>query len=185
MNPINILRKLWRIIYYSIIEILCVPIIEVYYNGFWNYRSTLIKKNCDRTFLYNTYLDRHCASIGLKSQFKSLPILPHGLHGIHISDGAKLGKNCVIMQNVTIGSNTLTQSKMTGAPILGDNIFIGANATIIGGISVGDNCRIGSNCCVFADIPSNQTVVYGGGNRIIPHGQIIKENNFIFFKNYG
>lgn len=162
MNPINILKKLWKFTKCFGIELFCVPIVNIYHNGFWNYRSYLILNNKNRTQLYNAYLDRHCASVGLKSQFSSIPILPHGLHGIHISDGAKIGKNCVIMQNVTIGSNTLAQSKKGGAPILGDRVFVGANATIIGGVSVGDNCRIGSNCCVFTDTPDNQTIVYGG-----------------------
>lgn len=158
-------------------HIFCVPIIDGYYNGFWNYRAHLIKSCKGKTKLYDAYLQLNCASIGLKSVFKSAPITPHGLHGIHISDGATLGSGITIMQNVTIGSNTLNDSKRNGAPHLGNNIFIGANASIIGGITVGDNCRIGANCCVYLDVPDNQTVVVGKV-RCIPHNSP-KENKFM------
>lgn len=153
------------------VNMFCAPVIDVLYHGFWNYRNYLIKSKKERTGLYDAYLERNCASIGLKSQFRSIPVTPHGLHGIHISDGAMLGDNITIMQNVTIGSNTLIDSKRTGAPHIGNNVFIGANSSIIGGITIGNNCRIGANCCVFKNIPDNQTVVSGGGLRCIEHDQ--------------
>lgn len=84
---------------------------------------------------------------------------PHGLFGIFISQGAKIGKNCVIFHQVTIGSNTLSDSSKKGSPTIGDNCYIGAGAKIIGNIVVGDNVRIGANCVVVTDIPSNSTVV--------------------------
>lgn len=161
-------------------DILCRPFIEFFYGGFWEYRTYLITHNKGRTLFYDAYLERNCASIGLSSVFKAPPTLPHGLHGIHISDGAILGENITIMQNVTIGSNTLKESKRNGAPHLGDNVFIGANASIIGNINIGDNCRIGANCCVFLDIPNNQTVVTGG-TRIISHSHS-KDNTFHYIK---
>ena len=52
---------------------------------------------------------------------------------------AKIGKNCTIFHQVTIGSNTLEGSKHYGAPTIGDNCFIGAGAKIIGKVKVGDN----------------------------------------------
>lgn len=85
--------------------------------------------------------------------------MPHGLFGIYISHGAKVGKNCVIFNNVTIGSNTLSDSKGYGAPTLGNNVYIGAGAKIIGNVKIGDNVRVGANCVVTKDIPKNTTVV--------------------------
>lgn len=85
---------------------------------------------------------------------------PH-FNGIFISYKAKIGNNCVIYQQVTIGSNTLPDSKNVGAPIIGDNVFIGAGAKIIGNVHVGNNVRIGANCIVCEDIPDNSTVVLG------------------------
>lgn len=86
---------------------------------------------------------------------------PHGLFGIYISFGAKVGKNCVIFNNVTIGSNTLKDSKGYGAPTIGDNVYIGAGAKIIGNVKIGNNVRIGANCVVVDDVADNSTVVMG------------------------
>lgn len=93
---------------------------------------------------------------------------PHGLFGIYISFGASIGRNCVIFNNVTIGSNTLKDSKGFGAPTIGNNVYIGAGAKIIGNVKIGDNVRIGANCVVTDDIPSNSTVV-------LPKPRIIKK----------
>ena len=84
---------------------------------------------------------------------------PHGFSGIFISQAAKIGKGCTIFQNVTIGSNTLPDSKNAGSPTIGDNVYIGAGATIIGNVKIGNNVRIGAGCSVTRDIPDNCTVV--------------------------
>ena len=60
---------------------------------------------------------------------------------------------------MTIGSNTLRDSKSFGAPTIGNNCYIGAGAKIIGNVTIGDNVRIGANCLVAKDVPSNHTVV--------------------------
>ncbi|MEG1497601.1 MAG: DapH/DapD/GlmU-related protein [Clostridiales bacterium] len=65
----------------------------------------------------------------------------------------------MIFQQVTIGSNTLIDSKSNGSPNIGDNCYIGAGATIIGKIKIGDNVRIGANCIVTKNVPDNTIVV--------------------------
>lgn len=75
--------------------------------------------------------------------------------------GGTIGKDCVIFQQVTIGSNTLADSKNQGAPTIGDNVYIGAGAKIIGNVHIGNNVRIGANTTVTKDIPDNSTVVNG------------------------
>ncbi len=87
------------------------------------------------------------------------PCFPHGVLGVFISNGAKLGRDCVIFQQVTIGSNTLSDSVGAGAPTLGDRVYIGAGAKIIGNITIGDNCRIGANAVVYQDMPPNSVAV--------------------------
>ena len=84
---------------------------------------------------------------------------PHGIMGVFISQGALIGDNVTIFHQVTIGSNTLKDSKNFGAPIIGNNVYIGAGAKIIGKVIVGDNVRIGANAVVTTDIPANATVV--------------------------
>lgn len=99
--------------------------------------------------------------IGNLNCFEKLPILPHGLKGIFISKDAKIGKECVIFHQVTIGSNTAADSKGVGAPVIGDYCYIGAGAKIIGNVHVGNNCRIGANAVVTKDVPANSTVYIG------------------------
>ncbi|OIP82307.1 MAG: hypothetical protein AUK44_07950 [Porphyromonadaceae bacterium CG2_30_38_12] len=85
----------------------------------------------------------------------------HGVYGIFISGGATIGKNCMIFQQVTIGSNMLIDSKGFGSPTLGDNCLIGAGAKIIGSVKIGNNCRVGANAVVTCDMPDNSVCVAG------------------------
>ncbi len=103
-------------------------------------------------------MDAHnCASMGTHLEksafFATPPHLPHGLYGIVVSHNAVIGKNATIFHQVTIGEGN------DGAPSIGDNVYIGAGAKIVGGITIGDNVKIGANCVVFQDIPDNCTVV--------------------------
>ena len=85
----------------------------------------------------------------------------HGTYGIFISGSAKIGKNCTLYQQVTIGSNMLVDSKGLGSPTIGDNCLIGAGAKIIGNIIIGNNCRIGANTVVTKDLSDNTVIVLG------------------------
>ncbi len=85
------------------------------------------------TYKYNRLLRRLNSEIPLSATFASEPTFPHGMKGIFVSSGAIIGDNCVIFQQVTIGSNTLRDSKGYGAPQIGNNVFIGAGAKIVGG----------------------------------------------------
>lgn len=104
-------------------------------------------------------------------------VFPHGLTGVFISQGAVIGDGCTIFHQVTIGSNTLLNSKSQGAPIIGNNVYIGAGAKIIGGITIGDNVRIGANAIVVVDIPENATVVMEKPRVILHENKL--ENQFI------
>lgn len=130
--------------------------------------NKLLKKIC--SFLTVPILSFNGSYIGSGARFGSVPVLPHGVKGIFISSGAVIGKNTVIFHQVTIGSNTLADSKGNGAPVVGDDCFIGAGAKIIGDVHIGNNCRIGANCVVVKDVADNSTVVCQ------PARVIIKEN---------
>jgi serine acetyltransferase len=124
---------------------------------------------------YERLIRRNSAFIPMDVELNGA-VFPHGLSGIFISQGAVLGTGCTIFQQVTIGSNTLKDTKRGGAPRIGDGVYIGAGAKIIGGVAIGSNVRIGANCAVAQDIPDNCTVVQGAV-RIIPHNEL-KSNNF-------
>ena len=110
-------------------------------------------------YRYTRYQRRANAFFPIHADVAEMPVFPHGLYGIFISSGAVIGKGCVIFHQVTIGSNTLEDSKGKGAPVIGENVYIGAGAKIIGNVRVGNNVRIGANCVVVKDVPDNTTVV--------------------------
>jgi putative colanic acid biosynthesis acetyltransferase WcaB len=68
-----------------------------------------------------------------------------------------IGANCILRQSTTIG-NKEPDGK---APVIGNQVNIGANVCIIGDISIGDNVIIGAGSVVVKDIPANCVV---GGN---------------------
>lgn len=153
---------------------------------FWKVRSRALNNNSVFRLIYKFKYYRlvrlNGASIPLKAKFTECPDFPHGMNGIFISSGAQIGKGCTIFHQVTIGSNTLRDSKNHGAPIVGDNVYIGAGAKIIGGVKVGNNVRIGANCVVTQDIPENSTVVLPAPV-VILHSES-RENKFVPWNEY-
>lgn len=83
-----------------------------------------------------------------------------GLHFIHadgvrIAYNAVLGKRVGIMQGVVIG----TAPDRPGAPIIGDDVFIGAGAKILGPVRVGARARVAANSVVISDVPPDATAI--------------------------
>ncbi|MCR4337150.1 MAG: serine O-acetyltransferase [Candidatus Omnitrophica bacterium] len=87
--------------------------------------------------------------------------------GIIIHSDVKIGENCSIGPGVVIGTRGLGKE---GAPTLGNHVYVGTGAKILGKILIGDNVRIGANAVVLIDVPDNATVTG------IP-AKIIKTNN--------
>ena len=87
--------------------------------------------------------------------------LPHP-YGIVIQAQAAIGRRVTVMQQVTIGAKDQSESS---APIIGDDVYIGAGARVLGDVRIGDRVVIGANAVVTRDVPAGSTVV--GANRII------------------
>jgi serine O-acetyltransferase len=83
--------------------------------------------------------------------------------GVHINPQAVLGKNCDIAHRVTIGTSAMGRQ---GAPLLGDDVYIGTGATLVGKIRVGNGAKIASNTLVMSNVPEGATVM-GVPGRII------------------
>lgn len=115
------------------------------------------------------------ASLGINidwgTTFKDVPKLPHGIQGVIINPYSVIGKNCTIFHQVTIGTD---YKDVKNAPTIGDNVFIGAGAKIIGKIHIGNNVRIGAGAVVAIDIPDNATVVMDRP-KIIVHEETSEE----------
>lgn len=78
--------------------------------------------------------------------------IPHTV-GTTISP-KRMGRNCSVIALVTIGMRN-----EHAFPNIGDNVFIGAGARILGGITIGDGAVIGANAVVIKDIPAGATAV--------------------------
>lgn len=83
---------------------------------------------------------------------------------IVISVHAKIGKNCNIAHNITIGA---ARGKKEGAPNIGDEVWIGTGAVLVGNISIGNNVLIAPNSYVNFDVPAHSLVI-GNPGKIIP-----------------
>lgn len=78
------------------------------------------------------------------------------IHGVATEIGAEsIGKNCTIFQQVTIGGT------IHGAPTIMDNVTIYAAAVVVGKITIGNNVVIGANATVCTNVPDNCTVLPG------------------------
>jgi serine O-acetyltransferase len=83
--------------------------------------------------------------------------------GVHINPQAVLGNDCDLAHRVTIGTSAMGRQ---GAPVLGDNVYIGTGATLVGKIKVGNGAKIAANTLVITNVPDGATVM-GVPGRII------------------
>ena len=89
-------------------------------------------------------------------------LLPHP-NGVVMHPKVKIGINCLIHQQVTIGTK---EDGGAGVPVIEDHVKIYAGAKIIGPIRVGAHATIGANTVVVADVPQYATVVATSVRRI-------------------
>ena len=76
--------------------------------------------------------------------------------GIIINANASIGNNCNISQGVTIGVSGLDEKR--GVPIIGNNVYFGANSVIAGKIYVGDDVLISACSLIIKDVESNSVM---------------------------
>lgn len=87
--------------------------------------------------------------------------MPHP-YGIIIHSRTQLGQRVVIMQQVTLGGR---QFGVNEAPVIEDDVYIGAGARVLGNVRIGRHATVGANAVVTRDVPPGATVV--GANRIL------------------
>ena len=78
-------------------------------------------------------------------------------YSISINKDAVIGSYCNIRKGVTIGQEN--RGKRKGTPKIGNRVWIGVNATVIGNITIGDDVLIAPNSYVNCDIPSHSIVL--------------------------
>jgi serine O-acetyltransferase len=77
--------------------------------------------------------------------------------GIIINGNAIIGENCNISQGVTIGVSGINEKR--GTPIIGNNVYLGANSVVVGKIVIEDNVLIGACSLVTTDVAENSVML--------------------------
>ena len=90
--------------------------------------------------------------IGSHAEIGEGCLFQHNGVGCVISEKAVIGKNCMFYQHVTVGA-------LGGAPIIEDDVLIGANAVLLGNITVHKGAKIGAGAVVLCDVPGGATAV--------------------------
>jgi serine O-acetyltransferase len=123
-------------------------------NALYRLTSWLIKYKMAPLALISLWLNRviNGCVIGAGAKFDQGFVIMHPV-GVVINSKVSGGKNITVESGVVIGD------EKGQAPHLGNNIFIGAGAKVIGGITIGDNVKIGANAVVVKDLPNNITAV--------------------------
>lgn len=97
--------------------------------------------------------------------------LPH-FGSIVVNANCKIGKNCMIQNNVNIGTN----GGSSIAPKIGNNVYIGPGAVIFGEIIIADNCYIGANAVVNKSFNEPYSVIVG-----IP-AKVVKKESLVWWE---
>ena len=90
--------------------------------------------------------------IGRNATFGPGFVLVHS-YGVVINSSVKGGSGVKLEHQVTIGA------EKERAPVLGDNVFVGAGAKVLGSVRVGSDTKIGANAVVVSDVPDGATAV--------------------------
>lgn len=126
---------------------------------------------CLNYFLFKFYQKKYHIQIPKKTKIGDGLFLGH--YGrIIINPNVIIGKNCNIATGVTIGQEN--RGKRKGTPVIGDEVWIGTNAVIVGNIKIGNNVLIAPNSFVNCNIPDNSIVV-GNPIKIIPNIDATKD----------
>jgi serine O-acetyltransferase len=99
--------------------------------------------------------------------FDALPgsKIGHGLRiehpsGIVIGSGVVIGDNCTILQGVTLGVKYVDKTRNVNRyPIIGNNVILGAKASLLGQVSIGDRSVVGAHSLVLDTFPADSTIM--------------------------
>jgi serine O-acetyltransferase len=86
--------------------------------------------------------------------------------GIVVHSEAVIGRNCNLSHDVTVGEANRGPRK--GFAVIGDGVFLGPGAKVIGRVHIGDDVAVGANAVVTSDVPGG-SVVAGVPARVISH----------------
>lgn len=150
---------------HSIIEVFLYPSFKVklYYkisHFLYKRKRFLIARIISEKAKRKTGIEIHPGATIGKNLF-----IDHGM-GVVIGETCVIGDNVTLFHGVTLGGTGKEKGKRH--PTIGNNVFIGSGAKILGNITIGNNVKIGANSVILESIPDNVTVV-GIPGKIIKH----------------
>ncbi len=106
-----------------------------------------------------------CIELPWKTRIGPRFRIDHG-QALIVNDNTVFGADCIVRNSTTIGNKRLKDGSYSVAPRFGDRVDIGANAVIIGPITIGDDVVIGAGAVVVKDVPPGHVAV-GNPARIL------------------
>ena len=91
--------------------------------------------------------------------------IPHAGYVV-VASNAIIGLHCTLTQGVTIGHGAGGNVSQLDSPVIGDRVYIGPGAAVLGPIEIGDDALIGANAVVIRSVPP-RAVVVGNPARLI------------------
>ncbi len=161
---------------YTAKSISCFQLVKKLFNP--GFRYTFLMRSCKFFSIYNPigtlarlFLRRYKFKYGYQIPYQTN--IGGGLYishfgGVVINSKTTIGRNCNLAHNVTIGQSNRGKSK--GIPTIGDRVWIGTGAVVVGKITIGNDVLIAPNAYVNFDVPPSSIVI---GN---PAKIIAKEN---------
>ncbi len=131
---------------------------------YW-YRKFQTKPTAFRRFVLYRFSRKFGLEISPKATIGEGLYLGHP-YNITVGADAVLGRNVNLYKGCTIGKTNT--GKHPGTPTIGNDVYVGINATLVGNIHIGDDVMIASNALVNMDVPPH-SVVIGNPAKIIPH----------------
>ena len=127
---------------------------------FW-WRKASKKKNIFYRLILHKYSRKFGLEISNSAEIGDGLYLGHP-YNITVGSGVKIGNNVNLHKGCTIGREN--RGSRLGSPVLGDNVYVGINATIIGGIHIGNDVMIAPGSFVNFDVPDHSVVIGNPGN---------------------
>ena len=129
-------------------------------HAIWNYRQANFLWRCGLKTLARlwAYMGRSITGVEIHpaAQIGRRLVIDHGM-GVVIGETSIIGDDVLIYHSVTLGSKTGSRGKRH--PTIGNNVVLGAQAIVLGNITVGDGASIGAATLVVRDVAPSTTVV--------------------------
>lgn len=143
---------------------------QLYYYRHYNESKSKLCKMGYR-FLFHMVAIRTTVELPLTARIGEGLLILHPC-GITFNSKSVVGKNCTILKGATIGS-TKDDLGNNLVPVIGNNVYIGVNSTIVGNIKIGNNVLIAANSFVNFDVPDDSIVI--GNPGVIHHKEKASE----------